>query len=132
MGYSFWLAARVLLYAPSHRQDSTYHNSETHNSIIKTKNKMIYCKCLKIIIPQKIHFWGLHECTTRDSRGVGKGGRWERVRWERGEVGKGEVGKGGGGKGGGGKGGGRWERGGRWQLPSQIRGKIVENKKYLS
>ena len=25
MGYSFWLAARVLLYAPSHRQDSTYH-----------------------------------------------------------------------------------------------------------
>ena len=26
MGYSFQLAARVLLYAPSHRQDSTYHN----------------------------------------------------------------------------------------------------------
>ena len=25
MGYSFWLAARVLLYAPSHRQDSIYH-----------------------------------------------------------------------------------------------------------
>ena len=25
MGYFFWLAARVLLYAPSHRQDSTYH-----------------------------------------------------------------------------------------------------------
>ena len=25
MSYSFWLAARVLLYAPSHRQDSTYH-----------------------------------------------------------------------------------------------------------
>ena len=25
MGYSFQLAARVLLYAPSHRQDSTYH-----------------------------------------------------------------------------------------------------------
>ena len=24
IGYSFWLAARVLLYAPSHRQDSTY------------------------------------------------------------------------------------------------------------
>ena len=96
MGYSFRLAARILLYATSHRQDDTYHNSETHNSIIKTKNKLIYCKCLKIIIPQKIHFWGLRECTTRDSRGVGKGGgemgkgevgkggRWERVRWERG------------------------------------------------
>ena len=26
MGYSFWLAARVLLYAPSHRKDSTYHS----------------------------------------------------------------------------------------------------------
>ena len=26
MGYSFWLAARVLLYAPSHRQGSTYHS----------------------------------------------------------------------------------------------------------
>ena len=25
MGYSFWLAARILLYAPSHRQDITYH-----------------------------------------------------------------------------------------------------------
>ena len=27
MGYSFRLAARVLLYAPSHRQDSTYHGA---------------------------------------------------------------------------------------------------------
>ena len=26
IGYSFWLAARVLLYAPSHRQDNTYHS----------------------------------------------------------------------------------------------------------
>ena len=26
MGYFFWLAARVLLYASSHRQDSTYHS----------------------------------------------------------------------------------------------------------
>ena len=25
IGYSFWLTARVLLYAPSHRQDSTYY-----------------------------------------------------------------------------------------------------------
>ena len=25
MGYSFQLTARVLLYAPSHREDSTYH-----------------------------------------------------------------------------------------------------------
>ena len=26
MGYSFRLAARVLLYVPSHRRDSTYHS----------------------------------------------------------------------------------------------------------
>ena len=26
IGYSFRLAARILLYAPSHRQDSTYHS----------------------------------------------------------------------------------------------------------
>ena len=26
MGYSFRLTARVLLYAPSHRQDNTYHS----------------------------------------------------------------------------------------------------------
>ena len=26
MGYSFWLTARVLLYAPSHRQDNSYHS----------------------------------------------------------------------------------------------------------
>ena len=26
IGYSFWLTARVLLYAPSHRQDNTYHS----------------------------------------------------------------------------------------------------------
>ena len=34
MCYSFRLAARVLLYAPSHRQDNTYHGtlSETRNS----------------------------------------------------------------------------------------------------
>ena len=29
MGYSFRLTARVLLYAPSHRQDSTYHGHVT-------------------------------------------------------------------------------------------------------
>ena len=26
MGYSFQLTARILLYAPSHKQDSTYHS----------------------------------------------------------------------------------------------------------
>ena len=32
IGYSFRLAARVLLYAPSHRQDSTYHGLLLHQS----------------------------------------------------------------------------------------------------
>ena len=31
MGYSFRLTARVLLYAPSHRQDSTYHSTGWNN-----------------------------------------------------------------------------------------------------
>ena len=36
IGYSFRLTARVLLYAPSHRLDSTYHgnnNNINHNNI---------------------------------------------------------------------------------------------------
>ena len=32
IGYSFRLTARVLLYAPSHRQDSTYHGRLLHQS----------------------------------------------------------------------------------------------------
>ena len=32
MGYSFQLAARVLLYAPFHRPDSTYHGLWLHQS----------------------------------------------------------------------------------------------------
>ena len=48
IGYSYRLTARVLLYAPSHRQDSTYHglcytSRNTSNAIIiiiKKKKKM--------------------------------------------------------------------------------------------
>ena len=46
IGYSFSLTARVLLYAPSHRQDSTYHGlcytSHVMKGIIMDIN--IYCK----------------------------------------------------------------------------------------
>ena len=40
MGYSFWLAARVLLYAPYHRQDSTYHGLcyTSYGALAGTKN----------------------------------------------------------------------------------------------
>ena len=41
MGYSFRLAARVLLYAPSHRQDSTYHGLcyTSRGAVAGTKNR---------------------------------------------------------------------------------------------
>ena len=40
MGYSFWLAARVLLYASSHRQDDTYHSLcyTSRGSLAGTRN----------------------------------------------------------------------------------------------
>ena len=41
MGYSFRLAARVLLYASSHRQDNTYHSLcyTSHGALGGTRNK---------------------------------------------------------------------------------------------
>ena len=40
MGYSFRLTARVLLYAPSHRQDNTYHSLcyTSHRALAGTRN----------------------------------------------------------------------------------------------
>ena len=40
MGYSFQLAARVLLYAPSHRQGSTYHSLcyTSRGALARTRN----------------------------------------------------------------------------------------------
>ena len=40
IGYSFRLAARVLLYAPSHRQDSTYHGLcyTSRGALVGTRN----------------------------------------------------------------------------------------------
>ena len=40
MGYSFRLAARVLLYAPSYRQDNTYHGLcyTSHGALAGTRN----------------------------------------------------------------------------------------------
>ena len=40
IGYSFRLTARVLLYAPSHRQDSTYHGLcyASHGALAGTRN----------------------------------------------------------------------------------------------
>ena len=43
MSYSFRLAARGLLYAPSHRQDSTYHGLcyTSHGALAETRNSSI-------------------------------------------------------------------------------------------
>ena len=40
IGYSFRLTARVLLYAPSHRQDNTYHGLcyTSHGALAGTRN----------------------------------------------------------------------------------------------
>ena len=40
IGYSFRLTARVILYAPSHRQDSTYHSlcDTSHGALAGTRN----------------------------------------------------------------------------------------------
>ena len=43
IGYSFRLATRVLLYAPSHRQDSTYHNlcCTSRKALAGTRNSSV-------------------------------------------------------------------------------------------
>ena len=47
--YSYWLTARVLLYAPSHRQDSTYHSLYFTCTSLKTgqhtPQQLIYTSC---------------------------------------------------------------------------------------
>ena len=52
MGYSFRLTARVLLYAPSHRQDSTYHGLcyTSRGALAGTRNSMYVCVCVYIYI----------------------------------------------------------------------------------
>ena len=53
MGYSFRLAARVLLYAPSHRQDNTYHGLcyNSRGALAGTRNSSMGKTCLKSLAP---------------------------------------------------------------------------------
>ena len=46
IGYSFRLAARVLLYAPSHRQDNTYHGLcyTSRGALAGTRNSSMGCE----------------------------------------------------------------------------------------
>ena len=50
IGYSFRLAARVLLYAPSHRQDSTYHSLcyTSRGALAGTRNRLLGVKQMVI------------------------------------------------------------------------------------
>ena len=81
MGYSFRLTARVILYAPSHRQDSTYH-SLCYTSRGWTIGKYVYgglkkctarkCNRKSYFVPQGLNKWytkyvqgGLKKCTAR-------------------------------------------------------------------
>ena len=64
IGYSYRLAARVLLYAPSHRQDNTYHSLcyTSHGALAGTRNSsigspwmidpMTHCNMSKPLLPQ--------------------------------------------------------------------------------
>ena len=49
IGYSFRLAARVILYAPSHRQDSTYHGLcyTSRGALAKTRNSSMGVHTMK-------------------------------------------------------------------------------------
>ena len=57
MGYSFRLAARVLLYASSHRQDNTYHSLcyTSHGALAGTRNSSIYIKFYGVGLVVKDH-----------------------------------------------------------------------------
>ena len=56
IGYSFRLAARVLLYAPSHRQDSTYHSFcyTSRGALAGMRNNMLSVS-LKHFLPSFLH-----------------------------------------------------------------------------
>ena len=49
IGYSYRLTARVLLYAPSHRQDNTYHGlcCTSRGALAGTRNIEVKCKAGK-------------------------------------------------------------------------------------
>ena len=55
IGYSFRLAARVLLYAPSHRQDSTYHGLcyTSRGALTGTRNSSLEREIAQWVHPMK-------------------------------------------------------------------------------
>ena len=60
MGYFFWLAARVLLYAPYHRQDGTYHRQDgTYHSFCYTSHEALAGMKNILVGP----LWGINPTT---------------------------------------------------------------------
>ena len=77
MGYSYRLTARVLLYAPSHRQDSIYHNLcyTSRGALVGTRNTDIWNLNNKI--------YGVNEKGGNKRKGIkerkrNKGKNWDR------------------------------------------------------
>ena len=57
IGYSFRLTARVLLYAPSHRQDSTYHGLCYTSRGLSQKHCKFNSQILTLIITVYTRWW---------------------------------------------------------------------------
>ena len=79
IGYSYRLTARVLLYAPSHRQDNTYHGlcytsrgalAGTRNSSMGHKPWMLTRKCRSAKYTKKLQY---HTSTLQVSTSEWKG-----------------------------------------------------------
>ena len=58
IGYSYRLTARVLLYAPSHRQDNTYHGLcyTSRGALAGTRNSFLVLSGLTVVQWEKRHF----------------------------------------------------------------------------
>ena len=52
IGYSYRLTTRVLLYAPSHRQDNTYHGLcyTSRGALAGTRNSVCVCVCVCVCL----------------------------------------------------------------------------------
>ena len=68
MGYSFWLAAMVLLYASSHRQDNTHHSLcyTSHGALAGTRNSsMGPSRRINLMTHRSISERSYHRATSR-------------------------------------------------------------------
>ena len=83
IGYSFRLTARVLLYAPSHRQDSTYHGLcyTSRGALAGTRNssmgKYIKDKYIELNLPSELlkqKIFGIDDGRTNNKKPISSAG----------------------------------------------------------